>query len=257
MTFADAKQRFSNRVADYVRYRPGYPTGVLDLLRKHCGLLPYHLIADIGSGTGLLCKLFLDRGNRVFGVEPNSEMREAGEEFLRSYSNFTSINGSAESTTLPSQSIDLVVAGQAFHWFDAAAASREFQRILKPAGWIAILWNERLTDTTPFLCEYEALLLKHGTDYSRVSESYPRPEQMRAFFGANSFSAHELPNAQFFDFDGLSGRLRSSSYVPSTDDPRFASMMRELEKIFAAHQQQGDVQMDYRTRIYLGRLEAR
>lgn len=255
MTFADAKQRFSNRVADYVRYRPGYPSASLDLLRTKCGLQPSDVVADIGSGTGLLSKLFLDNGNRVFGVEPNAEMRSAGEEFLGECSNFESVNGSAEATTLPAQSCSFVTVGQAFHWFDAAKTRSEFQRILKPAGWIVVLWNERLTDTTEFLRAYEALLLRFGTDYARVNESYPRPEQMRAFFGANEFTARELPNAQEFDFDGLRGRLRSSSYAPTEDSPVFPEMMLELERIFAAHQQGGHMQFEYRTRIYTGKLE--
>src|SRR5215475_4962080 len=114
MSFADAKQRFSNRVADYIRYRPGYPAEVMPLLQKWCGLHPEHAVGDIGSGTGLLSKLFLDFGNHVFGVEPNADMRSAGEEFLRDYPKFPSVAGSAEATTLPPDVVDFVTAGQAF-----------------------------------------------------------------------------------------------------------------------------------------------
>ncbi len=256
MTFADAKQRFSNRAADYVRYRPGYPAAVLDLLRVECGLRPEHVIADIGSGTGLLSELFLKNGNRVFGVEPNQEMREGGEEYLQSYPGFTSVNGSAEATTLANGSVDFVTAGQAFHWFDSEKARAEFRRILRPQGWVVILWNERLTDTTPFLRDYEALVLKFGTDYSRVNESYPREEQMRNLFGAHAFTKHDLENFQEFDFEGLSGRLRSSSYVPDQGHPNFAPMMAELERIFRAHQRDERVRMEYWTRIYFGQLRA-
>jgi len=255
MTFADAKLRFSNRAADYVRYRPAYPPAVLPLLRERCGLQPDHVIADIGSGTGVLSKLFLDNGNRVFGVEPNSEMRGAGEEFLREYGKFTSVAGSAETTDLAGSSADFVTAGQAFHWFEPVAARAEFQRILKPRGWVIVLWNERLADTTPFLREYESLLLEFGRDYARVSESYPRPEQMQAFFGSNAFSACELPNAQEFDFDGLKGRLRSSSYAPTEEHPSYSPMMEELRMIFVAHQQNSRVRMDYLARVYFGRLD--
>src|ERR1700682_5471344 len=138
MTFADAKQRFSNRAADYVRYRPGYPSELLDVLRNECDLRPGHVIADIGSGTGFLSELFLKNGNRVYGVEPNSEMRQAGEEYLASYDGFSSIEGSAESTTLEDASVDFVTAGQAFHWFEPAGAHREFARILKPTGWVVL-----------------------------------------------------------------------------------------------------------------------
>jgi SAM-dependent methyltransferase len=257
MTFADAKQRFSNRVADYVRYRPGYPPALLDLLREDCGLRPGHVIADIGSGTGFLSELFLKNGNRVYGIEPNEAMRRAGEEYLASYDGFSSIEGSAESTTLDDSSVDFVTAGQAFHWFEPNASRREFARILKPNGWVVVLWNERLTDATPFLREYEDLLRKFGTDYSRVNESYPREEQMRDFFQHNPYRQESLPNFQVFDFEGLAGRVRSSSYMPAADHPSFAPMMAELESVFRAHQQDGSVRIEYLTRLYFGRLQAR
>lgn len=255
MTFADAKQRFSNRVTDYVRYRPGYPAEILPLLQTWTGFHADHVVADIGSGTGLLSKLFLDFGNRVFGVEPNAEMREAGEEFLGAYPNFTSIAGSAEATTLPSDSVDFVAAGQAFHWFQMPAAREEFHRILKPEGRVLVIWNERLLDETAFLREYEALLNRFGTDYAKVSESYPRTEQMLEFFAPNEFTSHSLPNFQEFDLDGLSGRLRSSSYAPPPGHPQFEPMMKELRRVFDAHQQHGVVRMDYRTRVYAGKLD--
>jgi SAM-dependent methyltransferase len=256
MTFADAKKRFSNRAEDYARYRPGYPREALDLLHTRCGLKPEHAVADIGSGTGLLSKIFLDHGNRVFGVEPNAEMRSAGEEYLRAYANFTSVAGSAEATTLPAQSIDFVTAAQAFHWFDPEPTRREFQRILKPHGRVIILWNERLLHETAFLRDYEELLRRFGTDYARVHESYPRAERMLGFFGANEFTSHTLPNAQEFDFAGLSGRLRSSSYAPAPDHPQFQPMIEQLQRIFAAHQKEGLVRMEYRTRVYAGKLDS-
>ena len=257
MTFADAKQRFSNRVADYVRYRPGYPAAVLDALREDCGLRPGHVIADIGSGTGFLSELFLKNGNRVYGVEPNTEMRQASEEYLASFDGFSSIEGSAESTTLSDSSVDFVTAGQAFHWFEPNAARSEFIRILKPAGWVVVLWNERLTDTTPFLRDFEAFLRKFGTDYSRINESYPREEQMRVFFQTTACRQRQIPNLQVFDFEGLAGRVRSSSYMPAQDHPSFAPMLSALENIFRQHQEDGAVRIEYLTRLYCGRLEPR
>jgi SAM-dependent methyltransferase len=254
MTFTDSKQRFSNRVADYLRYRPGYPSGVRDLLRAECGLRTGHVIADIGSGTGFLSELFLKNGNRVFGIEPNEAMRQAGEEYLAEFDNFTSINGSAESTTLEDACADFVVCGQAFHWFDRDAARREFQRIFKPGGWLVVVWNERLAEASPFVREYENLLRKFGTDYERVKENYPTEEHMREFFGANEYRSHELPNFQEFDFDGLAGRLRSSSFAPTPDAPTYESMMAELRRIFDAHNKDGHVRLEYSTHIYFGHL---
>jgi SAM-dependent methyltransferase len=255
MPFADSKQRFSNRVADYVRYRPGYPSAVREILRSECGLKSGYVIADIGSGTGFLSELFLKNGNRVFGVEPNEAMRQAGEEYLASYDGFASINGSAESTTLDDASVNFVTAGQAFHWFDQNAARSEFVRILKPAAWVVVIWNERLTDTTPFLRDYESLLRKFGTDYASVKESYPSEQHMRDFFGPNAYASRTLPNLQELDFAGVAGRLRSSSFIPAADHSDFAPMMEELKRIFTEYNQEDRVRLEYSTHIYFGHLE--
>ncbi|HKV61999.1 MAG TPA: class I SAM-dependent methyltransferase [Candidatus Acidoferrum sp.] len=257
MPFADAKQRFSNRVADYVRYRPGYTAALLDLLRVECGLRSQHVVADIGSGTGLLSKLFLENGNRVFGVEPNPEMRQAGEEFLRSFPEFISVTGSAEATTLCDSSIDFITVGQAFHWFDPQAARREFLRILKPGGWAVIAWHDRRMEEAPLTREYEGLLERFGIDYKRVKDSYPESEDIRSFFVASDFSSRDLPNHQTLDWEGFRGRLHSSSFAPTESHPNYAPMMAELERIFHAHQKDGNVRMEYFTRVYFGRLEPR
>lgn len=254
MAFADAKQRFSNRVSDYARYRPGYPAALVDLLGKGCGLRPEHVIADIGSGTGLLSKLFLDHGNVVYGVEPNAGMRAGGEEFLRGYSNFKSVDGSAEVTTLAGSSIDFVTVGQAFHWFDVSAAEREFRRILKPGGWVAVVWQDRRMEETPFAREYEHLLQRSGIDYKSVKDAYPESEKMRDFFDPGTFQTHDLPNYQDFDSEGLRGRLLSSSYAPTKDHANYVPMIVELRRIFDTYQQNGIVRMEYFARVYFGKL---
>ncbi len=256
MSFTDAKQRFSNRVADYARYRPGYPPAALDLLRNECSLRPGHVIADIGSGTGLLSELFLQNGNRVFGVEPNEAMRQAGEEHLASYDGFTSISGSAEATTLLNASVDFVTAAQAFHWFEPHAARREFIRILKPRGWFVVLWNDRRMEEAQLTRDYEGLLERFGIDYKSVKGSYPEVQNIRDFFESDDFVARDLPNHQILDWEGFRGRLRSSSFAPTEGHPNYAPMMAELERIFRAHQRDGRVRMEYFTRIYFGRLQA-
>ena len=253
----DPKQRFSNRVEDYVRYRPGYPGAILDTLREECGLRMESVVADIGSGTGLLAQMFLENGNLVYGVEPNAAMREAGEQLLEKYPHFCSVAGSAEATTLPAASVDFVVVGQAIHWFEPNATRAEFMRILRPGGWVAVLWNERLTDTTPFLRAYESFLREFGTDYEKVAETYPREQQMQNFFGPSRFEGRFSPNEQVFDFEGLRGRLLSSSYAPPAGHPNHEPMLAELRRLFEAHQQGGRMRIEYKTHMYFGQLEGR
>jgi ubiquinone/menaquinone biosynthesis C-methylase UbiE len=253
----NSKERFSNRVSDYMRYRPSYPSAVLDVLRSECGLTPQSVITDVGSGTGILTKLFLENGNNVYGVEPNAAMRKAGEEFLRDYARFRSVNGSAENTALPNSSVDFVTAGQAFHWFDLTATRAEFQRILKPHGFAAIISNERLHDTTPFLREYEDLLRKYGTDYEKVAETYTKQQRMKEFFGSVNYGTKTFPNEQVFDFDGLRGRLLSSSYAPREGHPNHDPMLAALRHLFEAHQQNGAVRFGYRTNVTYGQFPPR
>jgi SAM-dependent methyltransferase len=246
-------QRFSSRVSNYVRYRPGYPAAVIDLLKKECGLTSGTLIADVASGTGLFTRMLLENGNRVFGVEPNYDMRKAGEEFLAAYPNFTSVEGTAEATTLPDHSVDLVTAAQAAHWFDLRQARREFIRILKPGGWTVLLWNERRTDSTPFLREYEQLLLRYGTDYQNVRHERTTSE-IETFFGPSPFQVRTFDYQQEFDYPALEGRLLSSSYTPQSEDVAYRPMLQELRRIFESHQVDGRVAFGYETQVYYGRL---
>ena len=253
MPVQNPTQRFSSRVDNYVRYRPGYPREVLDLLKKECGLTADSVIADIASGTGIFTQVLLENGNRVFGVEPNAEMRRAGEEFLRSYSRFSSVAGTAEATTLPEHTVDLAAAAQAAHWFDREKARREFVRILKPGGWCVLLWNERRTDSTPFLREYEQLLLTHGTDYQEVRHERTTAE-IAGFFSPSPFRSIALETRQDVDYAGLEGRLLSSSYTPTPDHPNYEPMLQVLRRIFDSHQINDRVSLEYNTLVYYGQL---
>jgi SAM-dependent methyltransferase len=249
-----ATERFSNRVENYIRFRPRYPQAVIEVLRANCQLTDRDAIADIGSGTGILAEMFLRNGNLVYGVEPNRRMREAGERLLRGYERFKSINATAEETTLPSMSVDFVTAGQAFHWFDQTKARREFKRILKPEGWVALVWNERREDATPFARDYEQLLRSYGTDYEEVSHKRIDKETLQPFFG-DDFHCETLENSQSFDFEGLRGRLLSSSYAPEAGHPQHAPMLLELQRIFDKYQENGQVTFEYDTNIYYGHLD--
>ncbi len=253
MPASNATSRFSDRVENYVRYRPGYPAAALRVLQDECGLLPSHAVADIASGTGIWTRMLLENGNRVYGIEPNTEMRQAGERLLAGFPGFTSVAGTAEVTTLDDHSLDFVTAAQAAHWFDRIAARREFMRILKPSGWLVLLWNERLIDSAPFLRDYEQLLLTYGTDYGEIRHERTT-ESVNEFFDPVPFEERTFPMFQQFDYAGVEGRLLSSSYAPGPEHGRYASMLNDLQRIFAAHAVAGRVMVEYKTRVYFGRL---
>jgi SAM-dependent methyltransferase len=247
-------KRFTHRVANYAAYRPKYPAAVLEFMRAELGLNASSVVADVGAGTGIWTEILL-RGDcdTVFAVEPNDAMRAAAENSLGNFPNFKSVNGAAEATTLAAASVDFITAAQAFHWFDAGAAREEFARILKPGGWVVLLWNMRRIETTPFLRELERILRTYGTDYERVAADNPGAELMEEFFprgyGTRSF-AHE----QILDYEALRGRWLSASYVPLAGHPNHEPMFDALRRAFDAHHQGGAVCIEYETVVYYGQL---
>src|SRR5271165_2609180 len=253
MPASNATSRFSDRVENYVLYRPGYPVEALQELKAQCGLAPSHVVADIASGTGIWTRMLLENGNQVFGVEPNAEMREAGERLLGEFAKFTSVVGTAEATTLVDHSVDFVIAAQAAHWFDQERARHEFVRILKPGGWVVLLWNERLTDSTSFLRDYEQLLLTYATDYQDIRHEHTT-SAINEFFDPMPFRERTFAMRQEFDYAGVEGRLLSSSYAPGPDHPRHAPMLRELRRVFDANAVEGRAGFEYKTRLYFGQL---
>jgi ubiquinone/menaquinone biosynthesis C-methylase UbiE len=246
-------ERFSNRVANYVKYRPGYPPEMLDLFRDEMNLQTSSIIADVGSGTGISAKFFLENNNRVFGVEPNEAMRNGAESFLKESSNFKSVDGTSEHTTLKDKSVDFVIAAQAFHWFDKAKTRIEFKRILRENGWTALIWNERQLDSNDFLREYERFLVKFGTDYAQVRHENISNAILEAFF-QNEFQKATFQNLQILDFEGLKGRMLSASYMPSEENPRFEEMMTNLKEIFTKYERNNKIEIIYDTNIYYGQL---
>ena len=206
----DSVERFSNRVDNYVKHRPDYPREIISLLASNCGLTRESVVADIGCGTGISTRMFLDNGNRVFGVEPNAAMRIAAEKYLSEYPWFIAADGTSEATGLLDSSIDFVVAAQAFHWFDPQRSRTEFERILKPNGHIVLMWNERQLDSTPFLIDYESFLVKYAIDYGKVRHENIKTEDLASFFETD-FGSAAFENEQVFDLDGLKGRMLSSS----------------------------------------------
>ncbi len=250
----DPTLRFSNRVDNYVKYRPRYPKEVIETLRNECSLVSSSRIADIGSGTGVLAELFLQNGNRVFAVEPNREMREAAERLLQTYPGFSSIAGKAENTTLNNESVDFAVVGQAFHWFEVQEARREFLRILKQSGWVMVVWNEREFETTPFMIAYDQLLKRYAPDYARERHKRVYDTALSDLFGSHNFATRTFSYLQELDFEGVRGRMLSSSYTPEPGHPNHEPLMAELSKIYQAHEINGQITLRYVTRMYYGRL---
>lgn len=251
----DATQRFTTRVNNYIKYRPSYPAAVIELLQREYGLTANTVVADIGSGTGMLAELFLRMGCPVYGVDPNDAMRAAGEALLSNYERFTSVAATAENTTLPDRSMDLITAGQAFHWFDAERTSWEWRRILKLGGYVALVWNDRHAGGTPFLEAYEQMLRTYGTDYRTVNhQNDDQAEKRDAFLGGNTWTLHTFPNQQVFDWDGVRGRLLSSSYAPEAGHPNHESMLAELRRIFDQYNENGTVTFLYTTEVWVGQF---
>jgi SAM-dependent methyltransferase len=249
----DPTERFSSRVANYVRYRPSYPQAAMELLKQRCGLGPASVVADIGSGTGILTQLLLAHAAEVIAVEPNEGMRGAAEYALGANPRFRSVAGTAEATTLAAATIDLLVAGQAFHWFKVAEARQEALRITRPGGWAALLWNQHPAAGSAFLMEYETLLRRHAPEYDAVVDSRADEKTMREFLGGVMEKA-SFPNQQTFDFEGLSGRLMSSSYAPEPGHPQHAPLMAGLRQVFERHQQGGRIIFPYVTLVYFAQL---
>lgn len=249
----DAVERFSNRVENYVKYRPDYPREILKYLEANCDLTNGSVIADVGCGTGISSRMFLENGCRVIGVEPNRAMRAAAVEQLLGFHLFTAVDGTSTDTTLDDGSVDIIVAAQAFHWFDPEKTHPEFRRILKSGGHVVLIWNERQLDTTPFLIEYEAFLLKYANDYENVRHENIADQKLSEFFQQN-YGSVTFQNEQIFDFDGLKGRMLSSSYMPNETNELFTAMISELELLFAKHAENGRIKVLYDTNVYYSQI---
>lgn len=247
-------ERFSDRVDAYVRHRPGYPPEVFRAIRDGLAVAPPAVAADIGAGTGIFSALLLEEGFGVVAVEPNASMREAALRALADRPRFSIVAGTAESTGLPDAAADFVTAAQAFHWFDPPRARVELARITRPPHPVALVWNTRSLDATPFLRAYDELLLRLSDDYARVRHQNVSPVTLTAFFGPGGYKRLVFPSSQTFDEEGFVGRALSSSYVPGEGHPRHHEMVSELRRIFAQHQEGGAASFLYDTEVYLGFL---
>ncbi|MBP6015499.1 MAG: class I SAM-dependent methyltransferase [Candidatus Promineofilum sp.] len=252
MTDPDPTKRFTDRADDYARYRPGYPAAVLECLRDEGGLSPHDVVADIGSGTGILTEMFLANGNFVYAVEPNEAMRQAAEARLAEYPSFVSVAGRAEATLLADDTADWVVAGQAFHWFDAAAARQEFGRILRPDGYVALVWNARAHEGDALMADYERVLGEFGLGYTTVTHRAHAGDLAMLF--ANGHESRTFSHHRTLDFAALWGGFLSASYAPRSTDLHYEAMRAALAAVFKRYESQGRVTFVYETQLHFGRL---
>ncbi|MGN6637886.1 MAG: class I SAM-dependent methyltransferase [Mucilaginibacter sp.] len=250
----DPTKRFTNRVTNYVKYRPGYPKAVVDHLAKCVHLTTGTVIADVGSGTGIFSKLLLERDFTVFAVEPNEAMRSEAEQQLKHFPGFHSVEGTADATGLPAKSVDLIACAQAFHWFNTSEAKVEFKRILKPGGNVALIWNNRDIEADDFAVAYELLLKQQSGDYERINHQNLAETDFVRFFKNGKYSLTKFPNQQIFNFEQLAGRAFSSSYVPAEETEGGKAFKSHLQQLFDSYQQNSKVVFRYNTEVYLGKL---
>ncbi|MCM3627162.1 methyltransferase domain-containing protein [Paenibacillus glycanilyticus] len=250
----NSKERFSDRVDQYVKYRPSYSEEVIHYLYETIGFRPESVIADVGAGTGIFTRLLLEQGSAVIAVEPNPDMRKAAVDQLSGHPGFLAVSGSAEETGLADGSVDFIVCAQSFHWFDRTAAKTEFNRILKPGGKAVLIWNSRLTTGTPFLEGYDRLLRTYGIDYEKVGHKNITQDALTPFFEDGGLHKASFPLLQPLNFEQLSGRMSSSSYMPLPGHPNYEPLMEELQQLFNATEQNGIVSFDYETEIYWGEV---
>jgi SAM-dependent methyltransferase len=248
----DFTKRFTGRAFFYSTSRPRYLSKILDILRTKIGLDQTYVVADIGSGTGLLSQLFLENGNRVVAVEPNDEMRVFAEKSLGKFPRFLSVRGTAEHTGLESASVDLVTVGQALHWFDSEASSREFAKILRTNGHVCIAYNDRNNEDS-FMKDYDQIVGR----YARNRASVPSidDDYLSKFFKNGKYSKFSLPNEQLLDLEGLLGRMTSASYMPSpSDGDQFALLREDVARLFRTYEKLGKVRVPYDTTILLAKI---
>jgi len=254
MNISDPTKRFSDRVENYIKYRPSYPPEVTTFLQAACHLPDRAVISDIGAGTGIFSGLLLQKGYTVYAVEPNEAMQSAAIDQFKNDQNFHPVTGTVENTTLASKSAELVVCAQAFHWFDAKKTQAEFKRILKDEGYVALIWNNRDASVDEFSEAYEKILKNDSIDYNKVNHRNIADIDFKAFFKDGLYQTVKYPNVQVFDEAGFLGRAFSSSYVPQEGTEEGEKFKVLLKDMFAKYNKNGQVSFHYQTEIYLGKV---
>lgn len=250
----DKQDIFSGKFSNYSKYRPGYPQKLLRLMEDLTGLKSDTVVADIGSGTGISSRLFIENGNTVYGVEPNDEMRQYSSISFHSYPGFHSVKGTGENTGLPDNSIDLVVCAQAFHWLNPDSAKKEFRRILRDHGRVSLIWNDKSKDENSFNSDYESIckrFKKFRPKYNSSGSTLIDHTVLAKFF-VGSYKILELENYQDLTLEGVMGRYASTSYAIGTEEAEYESLLKEMKEAFRKYQKDGLIRIQYITRIFLG-----
>ena len=251
---SDSTVRFSERVQAYLAGRPRYPAAIVTHLADRGALRAGARVADVGIGTGLSAEPFLAAGYAVVGIEPNAPMRAAGEEYLARYAAFSMRDGTSDATGLDAASVDLVLAAQAFHWFDAARFRAESLRVLRPGGWAALVWNDRDLTGTGFLEGYEALMVEYGNDYLAIRYRHQGTDAIPVYFGGKAPIPAEFPHRRRMNWEMIAALAQSASYLPAPGQPRHAELIAALRRLFDENADQGSIEMRYTCRIHAAPL---
>lgn len=247
------EEKFSGKSKIYSKYRPGYSDEFIDWLYSEAGLTKDSIIADIGSGTGKLTKQFLKRGNMVYGVEPNEDMRNAGETELKAFDGFISVNGTAENTTLPKESVDAVTAAQAFHWFDREAFKKECKRIIRKSGKVILIWNMR-DESSPLTAENKKINREFCPEFKDFSGGAGKDNlkiDLSYFFGKEYITEY-FNNPFEFNRESFIGRCLSSSYALKEEDKNYIGYIDALNVFFNKYQNNGILIVPNTVCCYIG-----
>jgi len=237
----------------YAKYRPNYPSQVIDIIENTCRIPDGSVIADVGCATGSFSKSLLDNGYKVIGIERSDAMREKATSLLSAYPNFTCLAGRAEATELPDNSVDCVTAATSFHWFNLEGTKKEFKRILKSGGWCFLVWNYRMAEASEFMQAYENLLLRYGVNYKAVSTKTTE-EEIYYFFHPSPVKTIAFPNKQLVNLEGFQGRIMATAYAPRAGHPKHEPMMEVAKEIFHHYEEDGYVEFFYNARCYYGQM---
>lgn len=240
--------RFSDRAADYVKYRPTYPDAAIDVILARLGEAAPLTAADIGAGTGISARLLAERGVRVLAIEPNAEMRRAAE--INPLVEFR--EGTSEVTNLPESSVNLVTCFQSFHWFNPVLTLPEFRRILQPSGRLAVVWN--LRDRTDEFTLLYTQIVKTASNNHPAEQHDRSIEPLLASADFTNIQIYDFIHKQDVDLQGLIGRAQSASYIPKSG-LQLQQIISDLTKLYETHcDNKSFVSLVYTTRVYLAEI---